>query len=112
MLGGKTAFGNRLAEGYRLRTAAAGPEQIRLETVEELDLLGRRQGDMVGDVVGRPHEFVKGEDRRAVAQGDEARGDGEVLVAMALAGPEFVRTCHCKPACTRPFHSPPAPRAC
>src|SRR5262249_25041625 len=71
-----------------------------------------RRRRMVGDVVGGTREAVEGEDGRAQLAAHEHRRDGEVLVAMALAGSEGRSPRHASPAmaCMRPFHNPPRPR--
>src|SRR5262245_45769974 len=68
---------------------------------------------MIGDVVGGAHEFIEGENGRAMARMDEPRGHGKILVPMALARSRFGGIDHhpsATLACTRPFHLPPCPR--
>ena len=70
---------------------------------------------MIGDVVGDADEFVERQDGRAMARMNEPRGDRKILVVMALAGTQIGSRRHRNLdvlACTRPFHSPPRPRAC
>jgi len=107
----------------REREPQPDPRRFRLQLAEErvlqaiqmveLVLLGQRR--VVGDVVRRAHEIVERQDSGAVARMDEPRGDGKILVAVALARSQFGGARHFIPdalAWTRPFHSPPFPRAC
>ena len=88
MLRRHAALGQRAAQRHRFRAAVAGAEKVGLHAVEHFDFLRRRQRGMVGDVVGRAHEFVEGQNQRAVARLDQPRRDGKILVAVAFAGPE------------------------
>ena len=99
--------------GDRLALRLAG--EAVLQPIDERELLGRRQRRMIGDVVGDADEFVERQDGRAMARMNEPRGDREILVVMALAGTQIGSRRHRNLdvlACTRPFHSPPRPRAC
>ena len=117
--GAKAALGERRLQrlGFRIGGPAAG--QRRVEPVEHRELLVRRELRMVGDVVGGAHEAIEGEDRPAMLRLDQPRGDGKILVAVALAGAGFGRGDH-QPAVPpaeaaawkRPFHAPPRPRQC
>ncbi len=75
------------------------------------ELLGTRKRRMIGDVVGGPDEFIKGENWAAILRADQHRSDREILDPMAFSRPE-VRRGHFDPAAAwnRPFHSPPLPR--
>ncbi len=70
----------------RLGIGGAAPGQGRLQAVQEDELVVCRQSGVIGDVVGGADEAVEGEDRLAMARAHEARGDGEILVAMRFAG--------------------------
>ena len=56
------------------------------EAIEQLDLALGRQGGVIGHVVAGADEVVEGQDRAPVAGMDQVRGDGEILVPVALAG--------------------------
>ena len=82
----KVPLGKDPPQGLGLGVGRARAEERRLQPVEKAQLLVGREGGMVGDVVGRSHKAVEGEDRPAVAGMDQARGDREILVPVALAG--------------------------
>src|SRR6266581_8178432 len=63
-------------------------EETALQPIQQIELLLRRERGMVGDVVGDPHELVEGQNDAAMTRVDEPRRDREVLVAMALSGPQ------------------------
>jgi hypothetical protein len=46
-------------------------QQRRLQPVEQGELVGGRERRVVGNIVRRAHEIIKGENRRAVAPGDQ-----------------------------------------
>ena len=71
-------------------------EQAALEAVEPRELFRAIERRVIGDVVGNAHEFVKGENRRAVPALDQPGGDREILVARALAGAQFAARRHCR----------------
>src|SRR6478752_6768777 len=91
----------------------APTEQCRLEPVKQRELILRRKGGMVRDIVRSADEFVECEDRRAMARMNQPRRHGEIFVPMALARACFDRSDHHgsdRLACTRPFQAPPRPR--
>jgi hypothetical protein len=49
---------------------------------------------MIGDVVGGADEIVEGQDRLAVARRNEKGGDREILIPVALAGPQIAGVVH------------------
>jgi hypothetical protein len=101
------------AQCDRDRIVVVPAEQRRFELIHQCELFRRRQRGMVGNIVGGAHEFVEGEDRRAVARMNEPRRHGKVLVPVALARSCLGRSDHRDPdalACTRPFQLPPRPR--
>ena len=91
------------------------PEQRGFEAIEPEKLLFPREIGMVGDVVGGPHEFVKGQNRRAMPRLDQSRRHREILVPVGLSRSEVGGFHHETPergtAWARPFHMPPRPRA-
>ena len=63
---------------------------------------------MIGDVVGGAHEAIEREDRTAPLLAQKPRGDGKILVPMALAGKGLAHRRHARPvsrigAWIRPF---------
>ncbi len=94
MLRGHAARGEQLAQAQRLRLAVAAAEQLGLELVELRKLFLAREGGVVRNVVRDADEFVERQDQRTMAGLDHEGRDREVLVLVALAGPEFARSLH------------------
>ena len=102
------------AQRHAFRLGVALAEQRGLQAVEQFQLLGLRQRSVIGDVVGHAHEIVERQDRLAIARRDQSRGHREILVPVSLAAAHVGGERHRaprRPACTRPFHWPPRPRA-
>ncbi len=115
MAGRHATLGQRRAQrqGISLRVAAA--EQGFFHPVEQCEFFCRHQARMIGDVIGHAREAIEGENDAAMTRADEAGGDGEILVAMALARSNSARRAHGAPApgaWARPFHIPPRPLPC
>ncbi len=66
-------------------------EEAGFQPVEQIELLLRPERGVVGDVVGDPHELVERQDDAAMAWMDEPRRNWEILVAVALSGPQCGR---------------------
>ncbi len=102
----------RPAQAKRFRADVSFPGEGGAHGFQEGELLVRRRGRVVGDVVGEAGEAVESHHRRAVARRQHEGGDREVLVLVALAGLQLAAGAHAGPtmAWARPFHWPPRPR--
>ena len=115
MLGLQAALAEREAQGLGLRIGRAAAAKRRVETVEKRKLPVRRKRGMIGDVIGRSHEPIEGQDRAAALGAEKPRRDGKVFVPMGLAGASLAGVGHARPASRigawiRPFQYPPRPR--
>ena len=99
-----------LAQGDRLGDGVGLASQGRIDGGQPRELLRRRRGWMIGDVIGHARHAVEGHHHGAVARRDEEGGDGKILIPMALAGRQIVARAHAAMAWDRPFHWPPRPR--
>jgi hypothetical protein len=84
----------RAAKIDGLGLAVAASQQLRLEQVEQSELLARFERGVIGDVVGGTHKIVERKDQRPVTRMNDPRRDRKVLVAVSLAGSQFARGCH------------------
>ncbi len=86
-MSGRQAAGRELAlQRLGLGIGRPGARERVGEAIEQLDLALGRQGGVIGHVVAGADEVVEGQDRAPVAGMDQVRGDGEILVPVALAG--------------------------
>ncbi len=95
-------------DAFRLGVALA--EQRRFQAVEQIELFGRRQRRVIGNVIGGAYEIIERHDRFAVARLNEARGNGEVFAPMVLAAAQVGGHRHRAPRgadWTRPFQARP-----
>jgi hypothetical protein len=76
-----------MQRGGTRRTVRPLAEQHRLHHVEPHQLLGRRQGGAVGDVIGVAGKGVEGMHVAAQVAADQDRADREILIRAVLAGP-------------------------
>ena len=84
MPGGQAAFLEDAAQHGRNAVSVIFSEQPSLKAIEQRQFLVLCERGVVGDVVGRPHELIKGEDWSAMPRADQARGDRKILVAVAF----------------------------
>ena len=82
---GQPPFGQHGAQRARDRLVVASAEEALFQPVEVVELLGRRERRMVGDVVGGADEVIEGHHGRPVARRDEVGRHGEILVRVGLA---------------------------
>ncbi len=94
VLRGHATLGQRIAQAQRLHLAVAASQQLGLKQVELRELFFRRQGGMIGDVVGDADELIERQDQPAMAGFDHEGRNRKVLVLVALAGPMFARSLH------------------
>jgi hypothetical protein len=85
VLRGHAALGKRIAQPQRFSLAVAAAEQFGLQPVELRKLFRRRQGGVVGNVVGDAHELVERQNQPAMAGFDHEGRDRKVLVLVTLA---------------------------
>ena len=95
---------------FRIGAGLAAQPGLHPRKLLEL-FLGRGLG-MIRHVVRSPRETVEGQDRRPQLRPNQAGGNGEVFIPMALARSEIGGARHVSPAMAwaRPFHIPPRPR--
>jgi hypothetical protein len=108
MLRAQAGLGELKPQGLGFVRRRSAPGERIVEIVEKLELCLRRQGRVIGNIVGRAHEAIEGEDRTPSLLAQEPRGDGKVFVPMALAGEGLLHRRHARPvsrigAWNRPF---------
>ena len=85
VLGRQGPRGERGAQAHGDGIVGIAAQESGLQTIEQRELLGRRQRRMVGNIVRRAHEIIERPDHLAMARMNEKGRDREIFVPVALA---------------------------